>query len=515
MKGLESSPYIGYCKVSVPSSSFGASEKDEAVSLTVGGVSAAFLNDATVTLSAPPNWYSGELRSPSSGPRSASVPHLSEPLFVTMPTHPLYANEDFDVLVFANTALSNTNHNCAGVVCELYQFDIRMTYDASVLSYRGESTSSYYAVPTVTHDASGATVRHTATGLSTDRPSPAYADDRRGMFFLVKYRMRVKGDVSAGVKSSVLGVRVNVFSGSSQLFSEMTPSDSNKDARVLGREDTTATRLTSASIEVVTASTVGVFVRNDVGTGQVFDIAKLTGVHPTADRTYTATGVTDYQRSNLPTDTSVALVSCSLSSGTSVSFTTSSGDCVARFEEDAVSELVTMQAETASHVSSMSFRVVTPGSVSIMLGDSTLHRLAQVADTSGCTSSEAAYQRTGLRVYAEGLDVTSLIGSSQLVTSSAGTVAIVTVSGGTYAGVDYERSFYLQGKSVGTATIRLFDSPSSASVTVSVSDMSVNATSISSKLVTDVQWASPPTLPPYEYPDVDAVAVDVIHQIEE
>jgi len=213
-------------------------------------VDGCWVSDTTPLPERQPNWYDSSLRHDCSGPRSATVPHLTEPLFVTMPTDPLLPDEEFDVLLFANTALSNTQFDCGDIVCELYQFDIFMEYDASALTFVSSTSSDYYSGAWVDHNEASATVRHTATGLSSRYPSAAYANDRRGMFFLIKYRMRVKGDLSAGVKSSVFGVRVGTFSGNDQMDTQMTPSDSNKDARVLDYRDSLPERQIKGDIEV-------------------------------------------------------------------------------------------------------------------------------------------------------------------------------------------------------------------------------------------------------------------------
>ena len=238
-------------------------------------VDGCWVGDTTPLPERQPNWYDSSLRHDCSGPRSAKVPHLTEPLFVTMPTDPLLPDEEFDVLLFANTALSNTQYDCGDIVCELYGFDIFMEYDTSALTFVSSATSDYYNGASESHydypmddvhdfddrmskyppftNSSGnasATVRHTAIGLSSRYPSPAYADDRRGMFFLIKYRMRVKGGLSAGVKSSVFGVRVGTFAGNDQLDTRMTPSGSNKDARVLDYRDSLLERQIKGDIEV-------------------------------------------------------------------------------------------------------------------------------------------------------------------------------------------------------------------------------------------------------------------------
>jgi hypothetical protein len=71
-------------------------------------------------------------------PGCSSWAVLTQPIVLAVPPHPLYAEETFDISVFANTNSDNTNTEACGTVCELVGVHVVVGFRADMFEYTGE-----------------------------------------------------------------------------------------------------------------------------------------------------------------------------------------------------------------------------------------------------------------------------------------------------------------------------------------------------------------------------------------
>ena len=513
--GLANAPYLGWCAVAVFASSFTGltSDSTSSAALVVGSVGASFSGTSSVTLTPPPNWYESTLRQYHAGSRSATIPFLTEPAFATLPTHPLYANEAFDVLVFANTQLDNTDTLCAGSVCELGGFSITLFYDSAKLRYNSVQGSSHFGGLTIRAYTNNAPecvgAAACVTVAVTQIGAAGSASQRKGIFYLLRFSFSVQS-ISPGTVDTGLSIQVG------EMFAHLSLSELArfKTGRVMDRRDNAVSRHASASIEVGAPQDVGVLVASADGSGMLFDSGRLTGVMST--RTLRGFTVTDLHTSDLPWSYAT-LTSCAADTAGSVTAAVTSGNCQLTLTSTAVSGLVTCSAQ-AGALSSTSYilRITSPEVVRLWLDDTVLNRLAQPSSLGGavlasgsCAADEGVYQRTRVRVFADHLDVTSLvIGSSHnLVSSDPSVAALVLIPPRTAAYGTHDAALFLQGKSIGSTTVSLFTG-SSATQAVTVEAATVHGTSMVNKMVTGVTWVQSPSTV-YVFPTKDVVEVAV------
>ena len=359
---------------------------------------------------------------------------------------------------------------------------VTLLYDASVVAYSSLVSSSHFGSPSVTTSPGSILLQV----LSTDG-NPAHAASRRGVFYLFRARFRLLPGHTATATDVGIRLRIDEFTGTGKARLV-----TNVLARVMDHRDNAAANHATAEIVGAIAQPIGLFVANARGTGQVFHAARLTGIEPTDDRTYSAVTVTDQQNGPLFTLPSTALTSCATTSGSDrVTFSIESGKCRGVLPATATTGPATLLASDGTHSASYSFRVVSPERVEISLADSVLGRLQAVQgatfSAAACAAQEGVYQRTAVRVLADGVDVTSMLvqDGAPLVQSSDPSVAEVLIADGL-------GTITVQGRAEGSAQIRLF-AGSTTNTLVSVTSGPVSVSRMINKLVTGISWVDAPS----------------------
>ena len=514
---------FGACVTSVSPSSFErlTGEAKLKVELVVDGVELTYVTPAEVTLTPPPNWFdaTGVLRRPVAGLRSTHLPHLTEPGFLTLPTHPLNAGEAFEVLVFANTQVGNSRTLCSGgKVCETGAWGVTLFYDPKIIIYDEHVESSKHFGPAdVTRNMDQVTSQLTV-GVQVSDGEPANSAQRAGVFFLFSARFRVAPGVRAGVINTGLRMRVDEILSAATL-AELTRFSAG---RIMDHRDNHHQPHKSAIIEIVGVVTVGLFLASNDGSGQLFNEGKITGVP--SERLIRGMVVSNKHSEAEPYFSSASLTSCKDSAAQLRAladpldpFTASIQDasCQLALTRDALSGVVEFDASSNSLRGTYRFRIISPKRVTILPGDRNLNRLATSADANGnvdsllssssCGNGEGAYQRTTLRVLADGLDVTSLLsrnGPPRLVSSDPAVAELITIQHGSY-----DRLFVVQGKSIGATTVSLF-AGSNVTTTIFVVDEAVTPVSMSNTVVTGIEWIdAPPDV--YTYPEENRAVISV------
>ena len=122
-------------------------------------------------------------------------------------------------------------------------------------------------------------------------------------------------------------------------------------------------------------------------------------------------------------------------------------------------------------------RVIVPSNVSIAVDDTSLNG---VGVSTTCASGEHPYQRTRVRVYANGLDLTSLATNIFSTNATVADFVIRTDQHASYA--------ILRGMTAGTTSLCLHSSCSVQSDPITVGGAQVSVTTMLNRVVTDVSF---------------------------
>lgn len=463
--------HLDYCSWSVPSARFAGLNVETTVAVdmrvTPGDGSANLETSlGNVRLTPPPKWWDADLRAATTGTRGSAPANVTAPCFVTLPTYPVYAtaagvSDTFEAIVFAN----QDEH-------PVDSWTIQVSYDAAKLTYVSFSASSDYAAPTYSHTPGSLTFLTTAPSAAGGE-APAR---RKGVFFMIALSFQVRGNIRADSHAGLIDVLLLSFVNSANnafLKAKM--------AQVLDHREITDS--TSGSMQVVAINEVALMpYAADYG-GQLLHSHTLYGT--TTSRDYGGSLITDCQLSSTSSAyRSTNLQACSKSSAeTAFDVSAIGGSCRLEPQPDlSATTLVNFTASVDNLSYSVTARILVPSGVEISVADTTLNRIRGVE----CKESgEYAYQRTAVRVYGNGLDVTSLATN---VSSSNSTVA------------DFVTPMtVLRGKSAGTATLKLFLGSSVESPEITVSDAETVATALRNRVITDVSWVEAPPAS-YTYP---------------
>lgn len=143
--GVIAARHMEACELSVAESVFTGLSSDEAregslqLVAASGGTPVVTALPAT-TLTRPPNWYDSGLRSGGLGSRAGAPATIGTSSFVTLPTHPVYADASFDDPFTALLFLHDERY-----AAESWTFELK--YDASRITYHGFTVSSDFNTP--------------------------------------------------------------------------------------------------------------------------------------------------------------------------------------------------------------------------------------------------------------------------------------------------------------------------------------------------------------------------------
>ena len=350
------------------------------------------------------------------------------------------------------------------------------------MNYISSSSSTHFAEPTY-GDVVGSDGKKTMTFLSAS-PSSSGTDqpnERKGVFFALSVRFSLLESAAPGeMLNDVISCKlVNLLNeGSNELVRF-------EDSRIVDFRDDTVSGNYGASLDVIGLAEIGVLPYAPQLGGQLFDPYQING--ESASRTYGVTVLTDYALSDAidyAILTTASVTACSATDDTATSV--SAGSCAVTPSTALTSStLVDVTLTYGTMVTSASLLVVVPTSLTITVEDTTLNAIERVAaDECSSFDDEYAFQSTRVRVYADGLDVTTL---ATAITSTNSSVAdfVVDAGGG-------RTDTILRGKAAGTMQVSLFPGSATTSEVVTVSADSVSVKRLVNRVITDVAWSTAP-----------------------
>ena len=394
-------------------------------------------------------------------------------MFISLPSSPLHSGESFSVYMYAHT-----------VGLSLTAWRVRLYFSRSHPQYSSFEQNRHFN--SASSSVSTGEVSWLATGIKS---TTSNAQVTGTAIYLLHTTLTIASGVVAGVyEGSTLGLyprATELISGAAFV--------QDADGMVFDGRDSVQTR---GQLVVVASKTAGIFV--SAPGGVLANLAPLTG----ASTNYVVTTVQVSDDERYTSDTSVVSsgVSCSTSAASIV--VSLDGCSVLLGASHSVSAAgVSVVVRFGSFSATALFDVYTPQATSLSLLDSTLNRFtANGGDSiaSSCTSGGTAaypYQRTRAVAYADGLDATPL------VTFVAADVSVADVSSAS--------SDVIEGKRAGSTTVHLGGrSGISPSASLTVSDVTVFASSLVARLVTAVEWDAGGQ-PSSQYAPGDLVAASI------
>ena len=504
---------------------------------TVGGTTGASRNQ--LTLAQTPHWWHANLRttgmatlaslsSPYSSPYAdggyAATP--SQPVFLTSPTYPIYEEETFDVHVF-NAA------TYTGALPKVGGFTLHVKFDAAQVEYRGTTYGPLFpAGNTLTGSASSGQVTLIASssaGVSGD------ADKYVNGFFryaTVQFKLKTGATVAAGDDQYIdTQIRVHVDSVVNDGNTYMVVEGTNPPVVVQPTPAIYATIFDARTDGAEHGQTVteGLYVRRAVESdrftlynyaagsatkdhGYVFNRRAIDG-SDAHDTEFQATVVNDrmtYAERNTahsgafyaaPVSHSCATTTGSSSANYAIVGASPSATCSVRANialgtdsansqvKGTVSTHTCVAQENDLCVGTADFRIVSPATLTVELSDDELNRIVPTGDASACSQSNianSAYQTTRVRVYADGLDVTSW--ATGMLVEDTSKAAFLVQPGSGDDGRD--RQALVRGKSPGSTTVKLHDQAGAASAALDVIDTLVLVDTVAAHVITDLAWTS-------------------------
>tara|TARA_B100001059_G_scaffold35906_1_gene29036 strand:- start:874 stop:6555 length:5682 start_codon:yes stop_codon:yes gene_type:complete len=464
--GVVSARHFDVCSLSVGESEF-SSSTDRTLTSQVTVTPSSTDNDIVkgvgdIVLAKKPDWWDTSLRTTTVGLRTVSSFSTTKSSFMTLPTHPVYAyagsNDAFDAIVFVNDDNYVTN-----------SFTFELAYDNTKVEYVSYTISSDFMPPTVATSSINADSYKTFMTSAPSNAGTASPSRRQGTFFALSIRLKIIAGTPAGSYDNLVSLKVvDLVNDGNHAFV------SSEYSTVLDSRDFLGGR-SGGNMAVVDVSNVGVLPYAPTMGGQFLNTLPIK--NSVESRGYGVTTLTDDVLTPRGYDSTTTVSSCS---STNAAYSVSNGLC--RVSPTSSSMAANVLAEFELSSGSMTtdkvlMSVRTPQVVSLSVDDTTLNTIGGV----DCSSSvgEYAYQRTRVRVYADGLDVTTLAAALHIDDTS-----VVDFVG---TGMNI-----LGGKKIGGTRIRLFDG-APASTEVGVSGQAVNVVSIRNRVITDVSWITRPS----------------------
>ena len=453
--------YLGYCRIAFLPSSWFASVGTAFVTVSLwhaGTRIATHQPSGTLSLHAPPSWY------------AAVGGGSSAPTFATLPISPVYAGEEFNLDVYADTS---------GYA--LSTFWVWVTLDLIMVQYRSFSQSSLYQ--TVTLDYGGLqneVHRFKAVGLqggTTDAMVTSAA------LKLLTIQLQLQPAAVVGVNDGIVSIFVRQFiNPGSNAFVE------NAHGEIF---DDRAGPHESGRMTIKSVASRGLFLYT--ATAQMFNFAVLDGQTVTHALTVICTSDRDTANVDLIDVTTASACQAVEEHGgrfsvdactVQLSATHSGGVSSAVIEATYTNGLDQGSADILT--ASMTIGVVYPEGLSLTVQDSMLNL---IHDANGDTVSVCAdspqlhYQWTTVSATTNGLDATPLV-TFRTNNSLVASIPVARLL-----------SNKVIGHAPGSVSVQLTGRPLTfASVSLTVSDTPVSADGLISRVITSVDWVSIPTV---------------------
>jgi hypothetical protein len=527
-----SQPYTGALNIT-------ATRLNASAETTVGGADAS---NNQLTLARMPTWWHQELRNArTSLPSHFSRPYNysgynfpvrpTQPLVITSPTYPIYESETFDVHVY-NVA------DYQSLMVSAFEFYLH--FNTSQVEYVSVTYDPLYSTANTNTDIAGQ-VTMIAQGVNNDQASysPDEPDKNVNGFFpytKVTFRRKVGADIDSDGVHINTGIKLaaGAVQNDGNLAMKVSLADPNNpnllmageiwasvfDARTgsgpFGGNASDAVHIRAAA---PTGSNTNRFMMYNYATGSttkdhgyVFNRRAIDG-SDSHDTNFQATVVNDYMTYALRNtaysssfySTAVAHTCAPAASSTSSNYetlpTNASATCSLRTKIALNSDTTNSRVQGTVSSSSceaqafrlctgaVDLRIVSPETLTMELSDTTLNRIVPVASAGSCTTDDlatSAYQTARVRVYADGLDITSW--ATGMRVNNTDIADFMATPGSTGDGLDMQD--LVRGKSAGNAFIKLHDQAGAPKVPFTVDNALVAISEVIAKVVTEVTWAS-------------------------
>lgn len=485
--GTSGNRYSTYCSIT---SSPGDEWFDNAASATVSvalKVSSVLIDTATstdtISFVSAPTWYSPNYRSTSEANSRVSPPGYSptnDKLFATLPISPVYAQENFDVFIYASSLSFAIN-----------AWRVQLYYDTTKFDYVNYVSSGKFQSPAITQDANGITLAVAGLLCGTGCTSGQLAEVTGDVIYLARIRLRSKSGQSAGdIETGIYPYAYEILNDGNGVIQDRTTGivfDKRGSKRPTGQ------------IEVQDITPRGIFAYpppSNKPIDELLNSAHLDG----NDATYTMV-VNEYNSIDTANEGGDVVSTgdsptCSFPQGVDANVIDSVTNCVVRMttSETASQSGVVLGVQVISESVTMNrniiFDVYAPQSISILSSDANnnLERITvgstSLVDT-GCTGDETVYQTSRLRAIVDGVDMTTEV---SFFIDNTNVVRLASAG---------SRTDIVRGVSVGSTTVRLY-SGAPNTLSLSVSDTQVTAT-VTARLVTGLTWVDAPPSS-YSYP---------------
>jgi len=428
----------------------------------------ATVDAGALTLVEQPVWYGAA--------QLARVRETARPLspagaMVTMPASPVYAGDDFTIVIYAHTG---------GYALETYEVWVDLRTDA--LAYRSHVGSTLMNGILFGERQRNATHTRLTFSVIGTKSTTSSAQVTANALSLVTVTLRAAPGLGVGRHDGLLGVIAQLFAnpGSNSFVAS--------DAGVVVNPTTGLPGTALGSLEVVPIGDVGLLAYGPAGT--LPNLAPLTG-QEAAFPVKAARVSDDYRLTSSNVAAAAAGLTCdagALVPAVLAAFARGA-PCDVRLTEAQTrgDAAASVQVSFADLSASVGFGVYYPASVSIVADDPVLNRV-HTGNASLACDGVPVYQTTRLRAIVDGLDATPLI-------------RFVAEGGAPAAAIVGAAAAWLRGLAPGVATVRLAGRPAAfASATVEVSNAAVAPLRLVPRLVTGVAWKSKPPnnlAPPY------------------
>ena len=453
-------------------------------------------NVNVLTLKKKPNWYHSALRadsnSPTSWPTSRATPNRATVL--TTPTYPLYNNENFEVRVY----------NYAPYTSSVTAGGLTVFFDTSVVDYVSFSSNPLFGAFTPTYLLSQGQITWSWTSASVSTMN--------NFFRYLTITFKVKNGVPTG--RTATGIHVNfgelLNTGQNAVTS---PHYSDIFDSFLQKQGSATSEV---EVDVIGTNHRAMFSKAAQNSyermGTIYNFGLITGSNTELE--HGTPIVTDYMPANqkhIPVTTTTATLTSCTTSGVGFTTAVSGSKCRSTLLLTSAGATGSVSTVVATYTGatcgaqvngvctvSPFFYIIAP-SVSIHVTDATLN-VIQDLQSATCGSGVYPYQTTRVTVLADGSDVTELA-TNMIISDTA--IADFASSYG-----HHEMGTRIVGKSLGSTVLKLYNDANAPSLTLSVSSVAVNVTSLEFKVITDVDWStSPPSS--YSYPNTFQASVDV------
>ena len=478
--------HLGTCQLSVSSVVFTSLTQDETRDMTItltgkSGADPIVKPLPSVVVTKPPNWYHSNFRSDSLGIRPNAPINIATSSFLTLPTHAVYADssslDTFKAIVFIN---NNVHPGFA--------WTFQLKYDQNRITHQDDdiSVSSDFAYPSILQSTDESDGQRVLTLMSSEVTEAGGANPSRrlGVYYVFSITFKFKSTTLNGIQKDLIGLNlVGLYNAGNNVFV------AQEKAHIADRRDTTVSGNLKGQMEVYSNDEVGILPYHSQLGSPVFDTSKINGVHPTTD--FEGTVIKRYQlsHSHHRHRKNAYLHSCEkeVEGDTNFEITLVSGRCRITYNSATTQMIGFNITEGAFTSETLYTKVTVPESISIEINDTILNQIESI-DCSG-HSNQYSYQTTKVVVRADGLDITSL--ATNMRSTNPDIADFKTTSNSEYNSYS-EYNAYVQGKTVGTTTIQLFEGSPIFSDTITVSDDSVSVTNMYNRIITDVSFQPTP-----------------------